>query len=342
MQWFEEIGDYLEPETIYTHTELVAFIKTHYPYVSQGSYHWGINGMIKCGKLARIGYDQYRRANGTEREYAPIYTKSTQTLIKRIARKFPDIAFTVFETELLNEFLKQPFHDSIVYIQVKKAQAETVFRYLQERYNYHLLFRPSRKDFEVYRRSGCIVITNLISESPLKYGNPHDIRIEKLLVDVYCDKIISGLLDSERLVELYYKADDLYTIDKPGLLRYANRRGKKEDIEGLASEIFEREKSIEEKIQSDKEKIKIEVNRIVTTLPKSQQKLFELIQGGMTQPQLKNALEVTPQAVDQRLERLFKTIARELSKRCGFSEEYIRKIYFYKSEFIILRRMADF
>ena len=181
MQWFEEVAEYLEPETVYTHKELVAFIKTHYPYVSQGSYHWGISSI----------------------------------------RKYPDIAFTVFKMELLNEFLELPVSDSIVYIQVENAQSEAAFRFLQERYNYHLLFRPSRKDFEVYRRSGCVVITNLISESPLKYGNPHDIRIEKLLVDVYCDKLISCLLDSESLVELYYKADKLYTIAKPGLLRYA-------------------------------------------------------------------------------------------------------------------------
>ena len=183
MQWFEAVAEYLEPETVYTHKELVAFIKTHYPYVSQGSYHRGINSMMKCGKLARIGYDQYRRADGTEREYISNYTKSTQTLIKRIAKKFPDITFTVFETALLNEFLEQPISESIVYIQVEKANAEAVFRFLQERYTYHLLFRPSRKDFELYKRSGCIVITNLITESPLKYGNPHDIRIEKLLVD---------------------------------------------------------------------------------------------------------------------------------------------------------------
>lgn len=342
MQWFEEVAEYLEPETVYTHKELVAFIKTHYPYVSQGSYHWGINSMMKCGKLARIGYDQYRRADGTEREYAPNYTKSTQTLIKRITRKFPGIAFTVFETELLNEFLDQPVSDSIVYIQVEKAQAEVVFRFLHERYDYHLLFRPSKKDFEVYQRSGCIVITNLISESPLKYGNPHDIRIEKMLVDIYCDKIISCLLDSERLVELYYKADELYTLDKPGLLRYANRRGKKKDIEGMASEIFERELSIEEKINSDKSKICSAAQAIIESLPESQQLLFEYINCGMTQPQLKDALEVSPQAVDQRLDRLFKTLVREIEKKYGFTEEYIRKIYLYRSEFYILRRLSGF
>lgn len=32
MQWFEEVAEYLEPETVYTHKELVDFIKTHYPY----------------------------------------------------------------------------------------------------------------------------------------------------------------------------------------------------------------------------------------------------------------------------------------------------------------------
>ena len=99
--------------------------------------------------------------------------------------------------------------------------------------------------------------------------------------------------------------------------------------------------SIENKINHDKFMICLEVLSIVSSLPESQQLLFEYIQGGMTQPQLKNALGVTPQAVDQRLKRLFRTITRELDIRLGFSEEYIRKIYFYKSEFHILRRMTD-
>ena len=78
--------------------------------------------MMKCGKLARIGYDQYRRADGTEREYTPNYTKSTQTLVKRIARKYPDIAFAVFETELLNEFLELPVPDSMSIFRSKRLR----------------------------------------------------------------------------------------------------------------------------------------------------------------------------------------------------------------------------
>lgn len=341
MQWFEEIAEILEPETIYTHALLIDFIQAHYTHVSKSSYHWGISGMIKCGKLAKIGYDQYRKADGTEREYTPIYTKTTQTLIKRIMKAFPDTAFTVFETELLNEFLEIPVSESFVSIQVERAVAETVFRYLLEHYHYHILLRPSEKDYDIYKRSGCVIISNLLSESPLKYGHPHIIRIEKMLVDAYCDKIIRRLLDQDAMTKLFYQADKRYTIDKPGLLRYAKRRGKKEEIAAMASEIFEHERSIENKIIHDKFMIQFEVSSIVGSLPESQQLLFEYIQGGMTQPQLKNALGVTPQAVDQRLKRLFRTIARELDIRLGFSEDYIRKIYFYKSEFHILRRMAD-
>ena len=94
MQWFEEIADTLNPDLIYTHTELVDILKDNYPYVSQGSYHWGVNGMIKSGKLVRIGYNQYRKANGTEHEYVPAYTPGTRTLINRITNRFYFICFS--------------------------------------------------------------------------------------------------------------------------------------------------------------------------------------------------------------------------------------------------------
>ena len=110
----------------------------------------------------------------------------------------------------------------------------------------------------------------------------------------------------------------------------------------MASEIFDRERSIEEKIQNDKAQICGAAQAIVESLLQSQQLLFEYINCGMTQPQLKDALEVSPQAVDQRLDRLFKTLVREIEKKYGFTEEYIRKIYFYRSEFYILRRLSGF
>ena len=110
----------------------------------------------------------------------------------------------------------------------------------------------------------------------------------------------------------------------------------------MTSKKFERELSIEEKIQNDKSKICSAAQAIIGSLPESQQLLFEYINCGMTPPQLKDALEVSPQAVDQRLDKLFKTLVQEIEKKYGFTEEYIRKIYFYRSEFYILRRLSGF
>ena len=102
----------------------------------------------------------------------------------------------------------------------------------------------------------------------------------------------------KNLKTLFYRANELYTIDKPGLLRYAKRRGKKEDIEGFAPEIFEHEKSIEEKIRNDKSKIRSSIRSIVEQFPKSQQILFEHLDSYISQAEIARSLGITPQAVD--------------------------------------------
>ena len=64
------------------------------------------------------------------------------------------------------------------------------FRFLQETDFGHVLYKPSKKDFDLYWGADCIVITDMRSEAPLSVRAPHSITIEKMRVDIYCDRLI--------------------------------------------------------------------------------------------------------------------------------------------------------
>ena len=75
-------------------------------------------------------------------------------------------------------------------------------------------------------------INNLVSEAPTQeiYG-VKTATIEKILVDIFCDKIIYSTFQGNEMKNIFYNAFKDYTININTLLRYAQRRGKKSEIE---------------------------------------------------------------------------------------------------------------
>ena len=64
----------------------------------------------------------------------------------------------------------------------------------------------------------------------MNIDSPHEITAEKMLVDIFCDKIINltyGKSEYESIVETIYSR---YQVDTARLLRYARRRNKEKEI----------------------------------------------------------------------------------------------------------------
>ena len=52
------------------------------------------------------------------------------------------------------------------------------------------MLKPAKKVFDLYWAKDTIVVTDLVSEAPIQMSDPHKITMEKMLVDIYCDKLI--------------------------------------------------------------------------------------------------------------------------------------------------------
>ena len=170
------------------------------------------------------------RRRGTRSEYRPIYSDRTMQLIDILSRAFPHISFTVFETTLMNEFLNHLVAQNTVFIQAEKESSIFLFRFLQEQGYHDLLYRPSGKDFSLYWVKNCIVVSDLISESPILGDMPHSICLEKLLVDMYTDKLISTTYSKAEFPDVLQLALSQYQVDKAKMLRYARRRNRREEL----------------------------------------------------------------------------------------------------------------
>ena len=52
-----------------------------------------------------------------------------------------------------------------------------------------------------------------------------------MLVDIFCDKIVFSAYQGNEMKTIFTEALNKYTINENKLLRYANRRGKKEQLQ---------------------------------------------------------------------------------------------------------------
>lgn len=163
-------------------------------------------------------------------EYEPCYTGFASSLIEKVAGQFPHISFTVFETVLMNDFLNHLIAQDTVFIQCEKDAGVFVFRFLQDEGFTNVMYKPSKKELGLYWSKNQVIVTDMVSEAPLSTSSPHAITLEKMLVDMYCDKLIRDTYSRAEYPSVVEQAVKTYRLDRPKMLRYARRRNKDREI----------------------------------------------------------------------------------------------------------------
>lgn len=231
MQWYDRTISTLKHGETYSRAKLMDMLRIDNPALSQNSFQWAIGTMVKTGRIERVGRDEYALSSGEKLPiYTPPYTDEANAVIEKISKKYSYIRFTVYESCLLNEFLNHLIAKNTIFVQAEKDSSVFVFRYLQEIMGQGLMYKPTTEDFSLYWKGDSVIITDLISEAPLSQSRPHDITMEKLLVDIYCDKLIRGTFEKSEYKSIVEQAKATYQLDKIKLLRYARRRNKEADI----------------------------------------------------------------------------------------------------------------
>ena len=231
MQWYEALVDSITENDVYSRQELVGMLRSLKSDLSDGTYNWILGSLVSDGKLVRQGYDTYRLSNNnSKKKYQPAYSKDALRVMNDIQNKYPYVRFAVFETVLLNEFLNHLIANNTIFVQVEKESSIFIFRYLQEAGYQNVLYKPTVSNFELYWAKNSIIVTDLISESPLCTNNPGEILLEKILVDILADKLIATTFSKAELHDVFEQAESRYNIDKVRMFRYARRRNRHDEV----------------------------------------------------------------------------------------------------------------
>ena len=190
---------------------------------------------MKEGVLQRIGRGKFTL--GESRKYIPEISSVTKSIFKNLKNEFPYANLCVWNTSALNEFMQHQPNRFFLLVETDKETTNSAFYFLRDLDSYlekkSVFIEPDKDILEKYviNEKEVIVIKSLISEAPSqKISEVETATIEKMLVDIFCDDVIFSAQQGVEMRTIFKEAFSKYTINQSKMLRYADRRKKKEEL----------------------------------------------------------------------------------------------------------------
>lgn len=217
---------------------IIDFYKQFEHPVKRSTIDWRIYKLTQENILYRVSRGVYSLLK-KEPQYIPEIARSLKNLAGSIRNQFPYIDSCIWSTKWLSEFMLHQPGQFYTLIEVEKEVMDAVFYTLNEQRK-EIFLNPSIEVLDNYvsLAKNPIIIKALITESPLI--DTHHVMaasLEKILVDIYCEPDLYAGFQGAELKRIYQNASEKYVINEPKMLRYANRRGKKEEIEKLIANL---------------------------------------------------------------------------------------------------------
>jgi hypothetical protein len=229
-----DILNFAYTHKVFTRKELIANLKSESQIGSPGTFSEQLNRLLKSGQLVRIERGLYKLPDDTRKDFSVVCSEEIIQINQQIKNQFPFVDYCLWSTSTLMPYMHHIPNLNLLFVDVEREVAESVFNLLNTDNNKRVFLMPSLTDFERYISTNeAIIIRPLISESPLQLlENINTPTIEKVLVDIVGDVEFSFLQGSE-VNYVYTTIFERHNVNKNKLLRYATRRGRKEEVEQL-------------------------------------------------------------------------------------------------------------
>lgn len=227
----------------FSREDLFDFYLEYEPDIKNSTFGWRVYDLRHKGIIRSIAKGVY--ALSGKPEYKPHPTEKARKIARLFVRKLSGSNYCISETLWLNEFSIHQTNSSAIVLEVEKDLLNSAFFTLKNEIK-DLYLQPSPKEMEIYvlEKEDPVVLKPLISRSPTQEQREKNLMInlpqlEKLLVDVYCDRQIYFFYSGVELKNIFNNAFERYTINLSRLRSYAKRRGKGIEIEEFVSQEVE-------------------------------------------------------------------------------------------------------
>lgn len=225
----------LNDEKVFDKNALFNIFIKKFGMLSNSSLEKKLEKNLKSGQIVRVGRNAYC-INKNLIDYEFNYSDISINLANNLNKEFYGLDFRIFELYQLNRFLNHQLAHNVIFVFVEKELVKSVFEFLKKQFQGKILINPNEEEFYNYRQENTIIIRNLISESPKGKKEVWHTNLEKLLVDIFSEKLLKSMFSESEYPNIYETAFNLYAIDESQMFRYARRRKNEEKIKTFINE----------------------------------------------------------------------------------------------------------
>jgi hypothetical protein len=189
-----------------------------------------VHSLVQMGLLNRIGRGKFIIGEG--KNFIPEVSPKMKAINSKLKKKFPYLKTCIWNTSVLNEFMVHQPGRFYLLIEVEKEATQSLFYFLKEA-KYSVFIDPTSDLLEKYLPSEreSLIIRSLVSEAPIQnVKGINTASLEKMLVDVFCDDVLFSAQQGSEMRTLFKEALNKYSVNENRMLRYADRRRKKESF----------------------------------------------------------------------------------------------------------------
>lgn len=215
--------------------DFVTWFESAHPGGSVRSMDTELRQMVAAGVLERTGYGRFRLHSDVKPPYIPVVSPEMKTLFSGIKERYPYAGFCIWQARAVSSFMQHVPGIDVLILETDRSAAEAVYEDVRKMAaGRTVLLRPTEKEYRLYASGApSLLVRDLISEAPvIQVDDVTTATLEKILVDVTIAPEFEFARGSE-LYTIFENADQMYRIGKKTMLRYATRRGKKEEIAKL-------------------------------------------------------------------------------------------------------------
>ena len=221
----EKLKEAFEKNIFFRTNELFSFYQSVDSIVAKSTINWRIHSLVKKGIIQRVGRGKFKF--GSEVIYMPLISVKNKKINNFMKRNFPYLKYIIWHIGEINHFSQHLINIDTYYVEVEKDAVDSAFGRLKEKFKYVL---KGKFNQDVYFGESVIVVRSLVTGAPTKLvNNVPTTTIEKLLVDLFCDEEFDFVHGNE-MSHIFNNAFSKYTINIDRMLRYASRKGKRNNL----------------------------------------------------------------------------------------------------------------
>jgi hypothetical protein len=210
--------------------DIIEFYKMFEPQINSSTVIWRIYTLGQKGILTRTGRGKFIIREG--KTFIPEVTPKIKSLHKKLKKEFLYLKPCIWSTSSFNAFMIHQPGRFYILVEVEKDATQSVFFYLKEQ-KHSVFVEPTKYLIENYLpdEKETIIVKPLITEAPVQYLEEIcTATLEKMMVDIFCDDLIFSAQQGSEMRTIFLEAMNKYAVNENRMLRYADRRSKKESF----------------------------------------------------------------------------------------------------------------